>query len=87
MSDLQEFLTRMQAVASDEERAWLTTERLLESLSPDLRRMAWHLVETILELPQNLGLKVSGPIGLGQDGFIATPPPRPPWPRFQLPEE
>jgi len=41
----------------------------------DLRRMAWHLVETILELPQNLGLKVQGPVGLGPDGFIATPPP------------
>ncbi len=41
----------------------------------DLRRMAWHLVETVLELPQNLGLKVKGPVGLGPDGFIATPPP------------
>lgn len=41
----------------------------------DLRRMAWHLVETLLELPQNLGLKVKGPVGLGPDGFIATPPP------------
>jgi uncharacterized damage-inducible protein DinB len=41
----------------------------------DLRRMAWHLVETILELPRNLGLKVKGPVGLGPDGFIATPPP------------
>ena len=41
----------------------------------DLRRLAWHLVETILELPQNLGLKVQGPVGLGPNGFIATPPP------------
>jgi len=41
----------------------------------DLRRLAWHLVETVLELPQNLGLKVKGPVGLGADGFIATPPP------------
>jgi uncharacterized damage-inducible protein DinB len=41
----------------------------------DLRRLAWHMVETVLELPQNLGLKVKGPVGLGPDGFIATPPP------------
>ena len=41
----------------------------------DLRRLAWHLVETVLELPQNLGLKVKGPVGLGPDGFIATAPP------------
>jgi uncharacterized damage-inducible protein DinB len=41
----------------------------------DLRRMAWHLVETVLELPQNLGLKVKGSVGLGPDGFIAAPPP------------
>jgi uncharacterized damage-inducible protein DinB len=41
----------------------------------DLRRLAWHLVETVLELPQNLGLKVKGPVDLGPDGFIATPPP------------
>ncbi|WP_306591584.1 DinB family protein [Geothrix sp. 21YS21S-4] len=41
----------------------------------DLRRMAWHLVETVLELPQNLGLKVKGPVELGSDGFIAPPPP------------
>lgn len=41
----------------------------------DLRRMGWHLVETILELPQNLGLKVKGPVALGPDGFIGAPPP------------
>ncbi len=41
----------------------------------DLRRLAWHLVETVLELPQNLGLRVKGPVGLGPDGFIAAPPP------------
>lgn len=41
----------------------------------DLRRLAWHLVETVLELPQNLGLKVQGPVELNSDGFIATPPP------------
>ena len=41
----------------------------------DLRRLGWHLVETVLELPQNLGLQVKGPVGLGPDGFIATPPP------------
>ena len=41
----------------------------------DLRRLAWHLVETILELPQNLGLKVKGPVALGADGFIGAPPP------------
>ncbi len=41
----------------------------------DLRRLAWHLVETVLELPQNLGIRVKGPVGLGPDGFIAAPPP------------
>lgn len=41
----------------------------------DLRRMAWHLVETVLELPQHLGLKVKGTVGLGPDGLIAAPPP------------
>ena len=41
----------------------------------DLRRLAWHLVETVLELPQNLGLRVKGPVGLGSGGFISTPPP------------
>lgn len=41
----------------------------------DLRRLAWHLVETLLELPQNLGLKVKGPVALGPDGFIGAPPP------------
>ena len=41
----------------------------------DLRRMAWHLVETILELPQNLGLQVKGPVALGPDGFISAVPP------------
>ncbi len=40
----------------------------------DLRRMAWHLVETILELPQNLGIQVKGPVALGPDGFIGAPP-------------
>ena len=41
----------------------------------DLRRMAWHLVETVLELPHKLGLQVKGPVALGPDGFIATAPP------------
>lgn len=41
----------------------------------DLRRMAWHLVETVLELPHHLGLKVKGPVELGADGFITPPPP------------
>jgi uncharacterized damage-inducible protein DinB len=41
----------------------------------DLRRLAWHLVETVLELPQNLGLRVKGPVALGPDGFIGAPPP------------
>ena len=39
MSD--DFLRRLQAAASDEERQWLATERLLNALSADLRRMAW----------------------------------------------
>ncbi|MBI1753410.1 MAG: DinB family protein [Acidobacteria bacterium] len=41
----------------------------------DLRRMAWHLVETVLELPRHLGLQVKGTVDLGPDGLIATPPP------------
>jgi len=41
MNDLQDFLKRMQAAGSDEERAWLTTEYLLQSLPFDLRQMAW----------------------------------------------
>jgi uncharacterized damage-inducible protein DinB len=41
----------------------------------DLKRMAWHLVESVLELPHKLGLKVKGPVELGPDGFIGPPPP------------
>ncbi|MCX6546895.1 MAG: DinB family protein [Geothrix sp.] len=41
----------------------------------DLRRLAWHLVETLLELPHRLGLQVKGPVALGPDGYIGAPPP------------
>lgn len=37
----------------------------------DLRRMAWHLVETVVELPANMGLKVEGFAG---EPFKTTPP-------------
>jgi uncharacterized damage-inducible protein DinB len=40
----------------------------------DLGRLAWHLVESCVELPDHLGLKIAGP-RLGPDGFIADPVP------------
>lgn len=39
----------------------------------DLRRMAWHLVETRVEMPGQLGLKVRG-AHLMQGPFIQDPP-------------
>ena len=42
----------------------------------DLRRLAWHLVETLLELPPRLGLRVKGPVALGPDGHLGAPPER-----------
>ncbi|HLO65774.1 MAG TPA: DinB family protein [Holophaga sp.] len=39
----------------------------------DLRRMAWHLVETRLEMPGHLGLRVKG-CHLLQGPFIQDPP-------------
>lgn len=37
----------------------------------DLRRLAWHLVETVVEMPGNLGLKVEGFAG---EPFKTVPP-------------
>lgn len=39
-----------------------------------LGRLAWHLVESCVELPSHLGLAVKGP-AIGADGFIAEPVP------------
>lgn len=39
----------------------------------DLRRMAWHLVETLIEMPGRLGMKIEGE-HLLQNGTIAEPP-------------
>lgn len=40
----------------------------------DLKRMAWHLVETLIEMPGRLGVKVEG-AELIQSGQMADPPP------------
>ena len=40
----------------------------------DLRRMGWHLVESLVEMPGHLGLKIEG-AHLIQNGFIVAPPP------------
>ena len=37
----------------------------------DLRRLAWHLVETVVEMPSNMGLKVAGFPG---EPFKTVPP-------------
>ena len=37
----------------------------------DLRRLAWHLVETCVEMPHNMGLEISGFIG---EPFKTQPP-------------
>jgi len=39
----------------------------------DLRRMAWHLVESVIEMPGHVGLQVEG-AALIHDGFIGAPP-------------
>jgi len=39
----------------------------------DLRRMAWHLVESLIEMPGRLGLDVEG-ANLMQAGTMADPP-------------
>ncbi|HPS69105.1 MAG TPA: hypothetical protein PLA48_14770, partial [Holophaga sp.] len=39
----------------------------------DLRRLAWHLVETLIEMPGHCGLEIAGS-QLVQGGFIAAPP-------------
>lgn len=38
-----------------------------------LRRMAWHLVESLIEMPSHWGIEVPGK-ALIQDGFIVPPP-------------
>lgn len=38
----------------------------------DLRRLAWHLVETCVEMPHNMGLEISGFTG---EPFKTQPPP------------
>lgn len=43
----------------------------------DLRRIAWHLVESLLELPGRLGLQVEGRHFLSEDGAICEPPATP----------
>lgn len=39
----------------------------------DLRRLAWHLVESLIEMPGHCGLKLDG-AHLIQGGFIGEPP-------------
>lgn len=39
----------------------------------DLRRMAWHLVESLLEMPDRMGLELEGRHYI-QGGFIQDPP-------------
>jgi uncharacterized damage-inducible protein DinB len=39
----------------------------------DLRRLAWHLVESLIEMPGHCGLKLAG-AELIQGGFIGDPP-------------
>jgi len=38
-----------------------------------LRRMAWHLVESVIEMPGRWGIEVPGK-GLIENGFIGAPP-------------
>lgn len=39
----------------------------------DLRRLGWHLVESLIEMPGHLGVTIEG-ADLIQDGFIVAPP-------------
>jgi uncharacterized damage-inducible protein DinB len=39
----------------------------------DLCRIAWHLVESLIEMPSHCGLRVDGADRI-QEGFIGTPP-------------
>lgn len=39
----------------------------------DLRRLGWHLVESLIEMPGHMGLGLDG-ASLIQDGFIVAPP-------------
>lgn len=39
----------------------------------DLRRLAWHLVESLIEMPGHCGLKIAGAHRI-QGGFIGEPP-------------
>ena len=49
---------------------------LATSVTPqhrDLRRLGWHLVESLIEMPGHFGVAIEG-AGLIQDGFIVAPP-------------
>jgi len=49
---------------------------LSQAITPhhrDLRRLAWHVVEGVIELPARLGISVEG-ADLIQGGFICDPP-------------
>ena len=39
----------------------------------DLRRMAWHLVESVIEMPGHVGLQVEGAPPI-HDGLLGSPP-------------
>lgn len=40
----------------------------------DLKRMAWHLVESVIEMPARMGLEIEGKERLEASGFIGAPP-------------
>lgn len=40
----------------------------------DLRRLAWHLVEGLIEMPGRLGLEIEGRHLMAEGGFITAPP-------------
>ena len=40
----------------------------------DLKRMAWHLVESLIEMPARMGLEIEGRERLEASGFIGAPP-------------
>ena len=41
----------------------------------DLRRLAWHLVDTVVELPLKLGFRLRTPKPIEADGTLGAPPP------------
>jgi uncharacterized damage-inducible protein DinB len=56
-----------QAIPDDAMKTAVTPEHR------DLRRLGWHLVESLVEMPGHLGLAIEG-AELIQDGFITAPP-------------